>query len=298
MNNELLIAALAGLGGMLGWGLADFFAKKTIDKIGDVASLAWGHIFGSAVLVAALLYQSLIRHQPAALPVKVDTWLLLALFGAAQATVYLFVYKGFGKGQLAILNPIFASFSGITALLSILVFKETVSGYLIFGLLVLFVGIILISADFGALRAKRFDFSHMPGFKEVGFATLLASLWTLYWDRFLGGQDWLTYTLVMYVFMTVVIWIVAKFNNTKLKIPEARIWKFLILIGLCETVAYLAITLGYSKTSFNSVVALLSGAFSLPTIILARAFLKEKITTLQTVGGAVIIIGIILLAIF
>ena len=28
-------------GGMFGWGLADFFAKKTIDKIGDIQTLAW-----------------------------------------------------------------------------------------------------------------------------------------------------------------------------------------------------------------------------------------------------------------
>jgi uncharacterized membrane protein len=102
----------------------------------------------------------------------------------------------------------------------------------------------------------------------------------------------------MYGFMTIVIWAVAKFSNTKLKVAQTSVWKFLILIGLCETAAYLAISIGYSKTSFTSVVALLSGAFSLPTIILARAFLKEKITTLQTLGGVVIIIGIMLLAIF
>jgi len=33
MQTELLIAIIAGLGGMFGWGLADFFAKKTIDSI-------------------------------------------------------------------------------------------------------------------------------------------------------------------------------------------------------------------------------------------------------------------------
>ena len=38
MQSDLVIAVLAGFGGMLGWGFADFFAKKTIDEIGDVAS--------------------------------------------------------------------------------------------------------------------------------------------------------------------------------------------------------------------------------------------------------------------
>jgi len=36
---------------MLGWGLADFFAKKTIDQIGDIVVLAWAHVFGTGVLV-------------------------------------------------------------------------------------------------------------------------------------------------------------------------------------------------------------------------------------------------------
>ena len=47
MPNELLIALVAGFGGMFGWGLADFFAKKTIDELGDVMTLAWAGGFGT-----------------------------------------------------------------------------------------------------------------------------------------------------------------------------------------------------------------------------------------------------------
>jgi hypothetical protein len=44
MNNAILIATVAGLCGMLGWGVGDFFAKKTIDIVGDMATLAWAHV--------------------------------------------------------------------------------------------------------------------------------------------------------------------------------------------------------------------------------------------------------------
>ena len=50
MTHQLFLAILAGLCGMFGWGFADFCAKKTIDEIGDMATLAWGHIFGTAIL--------------------------------------------------------------------------------------------------------------------------------------------------------------------------------------------------------------------------------------------------------
>lgn len=98
MPSELLIAILAGLGGMLGWGLADFFAKKTIDRVGDVVSLAWGHVFGTAALLIIALYQFGIRGEKVPLPDNASTWLGVIFFGVLQATVYFFVYKGFAKG--------------------------------------------------------------------------------------------------------------------------------------------------------------------------------------------------------
>ncbi len=295
MSPELLIALLTGVGAMLGWGLADFFAKKTIDQIGDVVSLAWGHVFGTIVLVLMLLYQFEAYTKRPSLPQDYQTWFWLVLFGVGQAAVYLLVYKGFSKGLVGVLSPVFASFSGLTALFSIVLFGEAVGGYLLVGLAALFVGILLINVDVGALRSRRLKFAHIPGFKEVAIATLLATIWTLSWDKFIGGQDWLAYTLLMYAFMTFVILGVCLVRRLDIFIVKRPLWKFLMLIGLCETVAYVAISIGYSATSFTSVVALLSGAFSLPTIILARLFLKEKITFTQTLGSLITIVGIMLL---
>ncbi len=297
MQNDLLIAVLAGLGGMLGWGLADFFAKKTIDQIGDTVSLAWGHVFGTISLLIMAVYQFGVRGQRIVIPNDAQTWFFLLFFGALQAAVYLLVYRGFGKGQVGVLSPVFASFSGLTAVFSIVVFGEVLGGYLPLGLVILFIGIVLINVDLHALRSRRLSFAHIPGFKEVALATLLAAFWTLSWDKFIGGNDWLSYTLFMYTFMTLVILEVAYAQRLNLFVVRPPIWKFLMLIGLTETVAYLAISLGYSATPLTSVVALLSGAFSLPTIILARIFLKEKITAVQTVGSIIIIMGIMILSV-
>lgn len=296
MPSELVIAILAGLGGMFGWGLADFFAKKTIDQVGDTVSLAWGHLFGTIVLFVMALYQFGLRGQTVSLPDSFLVWSGVIFFGILQATVYYFVYKSFGKGQVGLLSPVFASFSGFVAVVSIVILGELVTGSLLLGLAILFAGIVLINLDVKALRSRRLRFAQIPGFKEVGFATLLAILWTLFWDRFVGGKDWLVYTFYMYASMTVAIFIIAIATRVNLFVVTPKIWKFLFLIGLTEVIAYLAITWGYGATTRTSVVALLSGAFSLPTIILARMFLKEKITLVQTVGSLVIILGIMLLA--
>lgn len=296
MQQELLIAIIAGLGGMLGWGLADFFAKKTVDKIGDITTLVWAHLFGTLAFALIALFQQVNLKREFFVPTQVSEWGGLIFFGVLQAVVYLFVYKGFGKGQLAILNPVFASYSGIAALLSIIIFGETLIGFLPLALVAIFGGILLLNIDIEALHNKRFNITHAPGLKEVGIAAILAAFWTISWDQFIGGKDWMSYALFMYVFMTIAAIAIAKFQRVNLFVVKKGLWKFLILIGLCEVVAYISISLGFSTTSYTSIVAILSGAFSLPTLILAHFFLKEKVTLAQRIGSVIIILGIIIIA--
>lgn len=294
--DPLLVAVLAGLGGMLGWGLADFFAKKTIDQIGDTVTLAWAHVFGTIVLIMFALVRDIGRNQPMSFLQPLQVLVLLIFFGALQAAVYFFVYKGFGKGQVAVLSPVFASFSGLVALISIFIFREQISGPVAAGLILVFGGILLINIDLRALYVRKINFVAVLGFREVVIATLLATGWTLGWNTFLKSQDWVSYTLFMYFFMTVAIIIIARMQKINLFAIKPEAWKYLALIGICEVGAYLAISLGYSATPHTSIVALLSGAFSLPVIILARMFLREQTTRIQTVGSIAIIGGIMLLS--
>ncbi|MES3032151.1 MAG: DMT family transporter [Patescibacteria group bacterium] len=298
MQNELYIAILAGLGGMLGWGFADFFAKKTIDEVGDIISLAWAHIFGTLILLIFILQQVIFNGRQVSLPNDLSTWSMLIFFGVLQGAVYFFVYKGFSKGQVSVLSPVFASFSGITSILSIVVFGEIISGHLILALITIFSGVLLINIDIKTFVSKRIIFTKVAGLKEIAIATILASLWTLFWGKFVSGQDWLLYALFMYGFMTLAILLLVKYQKINLLIGKSNLWKFFIFIGLCEIIAYLAISFGYSATSHISIIALLSGAFSLPVIILARIFLKEKVGLAQTIGSVIIILGTVFLSLF
>ena len=294
--SDLAIAVIAGLGGMLGWGIADFLAKKTIDELGDVVSLVWAHVFGFAVFVVLAVVSMVMADGGPVVPPSGAAWLAVLVFGVLQAIVYLLVYKGFGKGQVAVLNPVFASFSGLTALLSVMFFGEMVRGPLLLTLAAIFAGILMLSIDLDALRQRRVSIGRVPGLPEIGAATLLAAVWTVFWYQFVNGRDWFWYAFYMYLFMTIALWIVARVRRVRLAVPAPRLWFQLALIGAFEVGAYVSISLGYSLTTRTSVVALLSGAFSLPTIVLARAFLKERVTSLQTAGSAVVIFGIMLLS--
>lgn len=295
MYDTLFIAFLAGLGGMIGWGFSEFAAKKSVDIVGTISSLVWAHVFGSMILFALLFSRLFITHSATVLPASSKEWLALIGFGALQTVVYYFAYKAFEKGEVSILSPIFASFAGIVALLSVLLLGETLRPVLIPVLALIFLGTILINVDLKSLRAGRIRIKAVAGLKEIIVATLLAAIWTLGWDKATQNKDWLVYTSFMFLFMTLSAYILAKQTKTDIRNIKPRAWKFLWLIGTGEVAAYLAITLGYANTTHASIVAILSGASSLITIVLARMFLKEKMTKLQAASSIIIITGIVLL---
>lgn len=291
MHNTLFIALLAGAGGMFGWGLADFFGKKTVDRIGAIKSLVWAHAFGTSLFVLIALGEVLLRGRSVPVPGDFAALAGLVFFGVLQMIVYWLVYEGFNKGQLAVLNPVFASYSGIVALIAIVFLGEKLHLLLASALIVIFAGILFLNLDVDGLRSRKLNV--VPGLKEVGLAALLAAGWTIGWDKFISGQDPLTYALYMYAFMTLAAFVLSRVMKVKLSGVDRGLWKFLMFIGLGETMAYLAISWGYSATPLTGVVALVSGSFSLPTVILAYVFLKERITPLQITGVGMIILGVV-----
>lgn len=296
MQQELLIAILTGLIAMFGWGFAEFSTKKSVDKVGTISSLVWAHVFGSIIIFFFILLDFFIFNHKIILPANLFEWLGLAFFGILQTLVYYFAYKGFEKGQVALLSPIFASFAGLVALVSVVFLGEVLKVNLIFALIFIFIGILLLNLDINGLKAKQIRIIGAPGVKEVGIATIFATFWTLGWDKFTGGKEWAIYAFFMFIFMTLSALGLSKIKKVDLSKVQPGIWKYLWFIGLGEAGAYLAISLGYASTSFTSVIAILSGASSLPTIILARIFLKEKLALIQLIGSLIVIIGIFFLS--
>ncbi len=297
MNTELIIAVLAGCGGMIGWGFSEFAAKKAVDTIGTISSLVWAHVFGTLILCALLLLRILTTNTFEGLFLSLADFSLLLLFGALQAIVYYFAYKGFEKGQVSILSPIFSSFAALVAICSILFLGETIHGTSMFALPIIFVGVLLINIKLEGLRLGRIHFHAVPGLKEIVIATILATIWTLGWNVFSDGKDWLVYTTLLFAGMTVSAFLIAKCASVNLNLVNRDAHKFLWWVALGEVIGYLAITVGYANTTHTSIVAILSGASSVPTIFLAQVFLSEKMTRIQAVSSLLIIAGIVLLSI-
>lgn len=291
MNHSLLVAIIAGLGSMLGWGTADFFAKKTIDVIGDIKTLFWAQLIGVIPLAVIFLARPAIPHFNSIDP------LFLVLLGAISALSYLPFYTGLSKGEVSLLSPVFASYSVVLVLLSALFLHESISLDQMAAILIVFCGILLISSDPTELRSfLKNPSTHIKGLPEVLFAMLMYSFWLFFLDKFLQGKNWIFPLLVIRVVAVVTLIVYARVKTLELKVTDRSLWKFLAVIGVFDVAAFAFVSYGFSQSTYTSVIAVLSATFSVPTIILAAVFLKERVRTYQAVAILLILTGIILVA--
>lgn len=282
---------LAGIGSMLGWGTADFLGAISSRKIGNVLSLFWMQVVG--FLVASIYF---IINFSSFNSSDISKFLLTIIIVALlQSISYLSFYKGLEIGKVALVSPIGASWGMITAILSFIFFKEVLRFNQAIAVLLIMIGVILISINIkDILEAKRLKV--FTGVKEgiiamLGFGISLFLIVPA--SREIG---WFLPVFLFRFFMITFLasFIIFKRVSFKFK-PEKNILLALIPIGLLDVFAFLSYSFGVNGT-FASVVAPIAGTFPLITIFLARIFLKEKITSIQTFGIVGIILGLILIS--
>jgi drug/metabolite transporter (DMT)-like permease len=296
MSSSLTIAILGGLGGMAGWGLADFLAKKTIDRVGEVATLFWAQLIGLApllgILAATRTIPTLHTYDP--------LWLLL--LGVVSALSYLSLYAGFGKGDLSFLSPVFSAHAALVVVISSVLFGEKISNGQWVAIVVVLLGVIAISTTLdGLLTALRGSRSAlMRGLPNVVSAAVAFAFWLVLLDRFIGVRDWVFFLVVIRATAAATVAVYARATGESLRLPveQSDLPAYVASIGLCDAAAFAAVTYAFSATTHTSIVAVLSSTFSLPTLVLARVFLRERLAPTQKIAAGVIIVGIALVSVY
>ena len=255
VQGHLGLAIMAGLGGMVGWGVSDFFAKKAIDEVGDVTTLFWAQLLG--VVPLGLLYY----FQPSVPALSGLGWVWLAVLGAWSGLSYIPTYVAFGKGKVSLLSPVFASYAVVVAILSAVVLREAIPPLQWFAFAVVFLGVLLINGDKESLswlvgRRREHAQIGIVGLPEILLAICLYSAWLIALDKFVSGRAWVPLLLVIRIFSAVSLLGYGRVRRIKLAIGKPGAWKYLALIGLFDVAAFSCVTLGFSQTSHASVVAM------------------------------------------
>jgi len=131
---------------MLSWGTADVFAKKAINKIGYKTALLLNH----ATAIVPLIVLAILFFKPP--PLTPELILITFSAGILGIIAYIFLYRGFQKGNVSVVSPISASWSVITTLLAVFLFQETLAPLQIIGIVAVFIGIFFASTNLSELR--------------------------------------------------------------------------------------------------------------------------------------------------
>ncbi|MGD0644178.1 MAG: DMT family transporter [Candidatus Bathyarchaeia archaeon] len=284
----LEIGILFAITTMLSWGLADFFAKKAIDKTGYRASLV---INQSVSIVPIFIFAILFFRVPSFTADLVFTILVTGVFGIIG---YVFLYRGFQKGNLSVVSPISACWAIITTLLAVFLFKEQLSLIQIIGVIVVFVGVFLASTNLAELK-KSIKYWRHNGVMD-GLICMIA--WGITYALIKPIVAAAGPIMALLLFRAVAIstlfsW--AGLTKTKISLPAKMIFLFLIIAGLLDFSGFLTFNFSIT-TQFVSIVGPIAATYPAVTVVLAYIFLNERVANNQKIGIAAILAGLALIS--
>ncbi|MEC0175108.1 DMT family transporter [Paenibacillus favisporus] len=263
------------------FGLSDFMVTQATRKIQTLPALMWIQLIASILLVSYVWLQS-----P---QVNGD----IAIWGAAAAisivnfagTVLL--YRAFEKGTLSIVSPIGSGFVVVTAVLAFLG-GERLPWNSIVGVMLLVIGVMTVtwSKKSDSMKAT------LSGVPEAAIASLCIGFyfWAIgYITPFLG--------VLLPVLITRVVQLlcaVAYLRTRKITLPRITFSTgcILVLAALLDSGALLSFNRGQSLAYTTSTTALTS-LYSVVTILMAGAILKERLEKTQWIGVSVVLLGVI-----
>lgn len=274
------------------WGTAIFLAALASRRLGNVLTLFWMQLFGLAA--ASVFFLTNFRSFAlVAIPRNVPTLMAIAIL---QVVAYLAFYKGVEKAQVSLVSPIGSAWGLATAVLGVIFFKEVLSFGQASAIVLIVIGIILLSFNIRDLVGLR-KVSIFIGVKE-GLVAMLG--WGVSLFLIVPVSKDLGWFLPAFIFrlaMLVILWTYI-FLSRKPLIPQVTklpTLLLLLLIGIFDVGGFFSYSLGVVKSN-SSIVAPISSAFTLVTVLLARIFLKERLEMSKIVGISAIISGLILIS--
>ena len=274
---------------MVSWGVADFLAKKAIDQVGYRTSIV---INQAIAFIPILFFAALFFKMPSFSALLVGE---VVLAGVTGVIGYIFLYRGFGRGNVSVVAPITASWSVITVLLAAVLFAEKLTPLQITGVVAVFIGVFLASTNFTELKKSIKVGGWAAGATD---ATIAMVAWGISYALLKPITSAVGPVIALFLLKIIAVGALFSWTSitkTKVSFPAKMIFLFLAIAGLLDFVAYLAFNFSLG-TQYVSVVSAIVATAPAITIALAYVFLKERIVRNQKLGIIAIIVGLILIA--
>jgi bacterial/archaeal transporter family protein len=285
----IIQSILAGLGGMFGWGLYDFFGGLFSKRIGNYKTFFWSQLAG---LVFAILL-TVVFTINLNIPIGIVGLILLA--SIFYAVAYLLFFRGFELGNVSIISATMNLWAVFTMLFAFIFLGQRLSTFQFLGVLMIIAGVALVSLKRGDVKDDNTKL--ISGVKETIVAALLFGIFWNISEIISEKIGWLSTTLFVKLGVVLFTLLFSLLINRELSIAKTapKIKMLILFAGFLEAAAIACVNWGLT-VGHVILVAPISSALSLVTIAMAVLFLKEKITKLQGFGMIIAITGIILTA--
>lgn len=293
------IGLLTGLGAALSWGTLDVFSALASRRIGSLRVTT-----GMQVVGAALIWV-LSRAQGVAFPSDPAVLIGGSLVGLAGAGAYLAYFTGLRIGPIAVVSGMVAAYGGLTVVLAVLFRGESLTLVQALGATIATVGVILTGVAFGGgVHGIRFA---GPGVAFAIVALVLFAIMTIGTDIVIERTGWIEILLVSRSANAVISVLVLIVAMTALRGPAApllqgedadggRIDKRVVaavgLAGLLDVLGLMSFAYGL-EVAETWLVGLASSFGPAVTIVVAVAFLGERLKPIQWLGLAGVLVGMI-----
>ena len=290
---------LTGLSAALAWGTLDVITALGSRVVGSLRVTA-GMQFVTAVIFAVMVMVS-----GTTLPSDTRSIGLAILLGMIGAGAYLSYFTGLQFGPIAVVSGMVAAFGGLTVVLSVLFRGESLTLLQAVGATIATVGVLLTGLAFdGGLRTVRFA---GPGVAFAVIALVLFSLMAITTDIALETMTWLqVYSIARGVNATIGVSVIVILSIAGHRLvrrpvggpswPPTRVIGAITLAGVLDVIGLIAFATGLESAP-TWMVALAASFGPAVTILVAVAFLGERLRPVQWLGLAGILTGMVAIAI-
>jgi drug/metabolite transporter (DMT)-like permease len=273
-----------GVFSALSLGTADFLAGLSARSTGYSRALFWVFVVSCICLTT---YMVMIDH-----PMQIvlsEQWLIV-LFGLMNTIAMLLLYRALAIGPLSLVAPIIAAYPVIVVMFAFLLGSRP-SPLQWLGMVVAILGVVIVA------RAVRQEGSDSGNPSTHRLAVTLASCACLaYAVLIISGQHaiplhgelqtlWLGRVIAMISLLPFFL-----VTRTSPGVP-VKWWPVLCIQGTLDFGGLLFLFLG-SRGEFAEITAVVGSLFGAVTVLLARVFLKEKMSKFQWAGIILIFLGV------
>lgn len=280
------MSVLLGVSGMLGWGIYDFLGGVLAKRFGSFRPLFWSQLAGAVAIGAAAAMLGDSWHS------RLSTLLLVPLAAGLYCGGYLFFFAGFAKGNVSIVAATMNLWAVVTMAVAFVVVGQRLSSTQTIGAFAIIGGATLASIDWTQTRASGLGAS-------AGVPDTLAGavLFGLYWnvsEAISEELGWLYTTALIKTTIVVILLGITALTNRPTRLPASSTRTLLLVtgMGLIEVSAVAAVNYGL-QVGTAILITPIASALSVVTIALAVLLLHEKVSTLQTIGITLAVLGII-----